>query len=137
MKDAKENDESTLCVPDEKYAEHYNEVDFWKKLQSVPKGAMAEVVEKALLLRELLFSSGTPLYIRSCIIGSLGILICPLDLIPDFTPVFGFADDLAVMAAVLLSADAFVTDDLRERARQRMPSYLRKELEEGELSSPE
>lgn len=136
MEDAKKNDESPLCVSDERYAEHYNESDFWKKLQSISTGSVADIWEKALLLREVLLDSGTPLYLKASAVSVLGMFVWPLDMIPDFTPVFGFADDLAVMTAVLLSVDAFVSDDLRERARQRMPSYLRKEIE-GEPSPPE
>jgi uncharacterized membrane protein YkvA (DUF1232 family) len=67
----------------EKYGEHYNENDFWKKMQTLPRSAIRQVLEKALLLRELLLDGSTPLWVRGTIIGALGYLILPFDLIPD------------------------------------------------------
>ncbi len=70
----------------EKHGRHYNEHDLWKKFKSLPEGVVGQVMEKALLLRELLLDKATPLWVRGSILGALGYLIMPIDLIPDFVP---------------------------------------------------
>lgn len=132
MTDTNENLAPSLPTGHEEHAEHYNEPDLWQKLRNLPKDATAQVVEKALLLRELLLDGRTPLWVRGSIVGVLGYLILPLDLIPDPLPGIGFVDDVAAMALVLSSLDAFVTEDIRRRARKRMPAALREEAEEEE-----
>jgi uncharacterized membrane protein YkvA (DUF1232 family) len=53
------------------------------------------------LVRGLLSDSGTPTSIRVALAGLLLYLLSPIDLIPDFVPVIGSADDLIVSAVVL------------------------------------
>ena len=53
------------------------------------------------LVRGLLADSGTPLSVRLALVGLLGYLISPIDLIPDFLPVVGQADDLIIAGVVL------------------------------------
>jgi uncharacterized membrane protein YkvA (DUF1232 family) len=53
------------------------------------------------LVRGLLADSGTPFSVRLALVGLLGYLISPIDLIPDFLPVIGQADDLIVAGVVL------------------------------------
>lgn len=108
----------------ESYGKHYSETNFWGKLQTIPRSSIRQVLEKALLLRELLLDRATPLWVRGTIIGALGYLILPFDLIPDLIPGAGFIDDLAAMGYVLASLDTLVTEDLRARALERMPASL-------------
>ncbi len=108
----------------EKYSKHYNEDDFWHKVTTLPRSAIEQVLEKALTLRELLFDGATPLWVKGTILGALGYLILPIDLIPDFLPGIGYVDDLAVMGFVLANLDNMVTEDIRQRVRLRMPAAL-------------
>ncbi len=108
----------------EKHSKHYNEEDFWQKVTTLPRSAMEQVLEKALTLRELLFDGTTPLWVKGTILGALGYLILPIDLIPDFLPGIGYVDDLAVMGFVLANLDNMVTEDIRQRVRLRMPTVL-------------
>ena len=109
----------------EKHGRHYNEPDFWQKLQDLPRNAIGQVLEKALLLRELLFDGATPFWVKGAIVGALGYLICPIDLIPDVLPGIGYIDDVAVMSFVLTSLDYLVTDEIRQRVRRKLPASLR------------
>lgn len=109
----------------EQYAEHYNEDDFWDKVKTLPRSAVGQVLEKALLLRELLLDSATPLWIKGTIAGVLGYLILPIDLVPDLLPGIGFVDDVAAMGLVLANLDQWVTDETRERALARLPAGFR------------
>lgn len=53
------------------------------------------------LFRSLLSSSEVPTSVRLLILGLLVYLILPIDLVPDFIPVLGYADDIIVIALVL------------------------------------
>ena len=130
MTEANNQEQSPRPENVEKYGEHYNEADFWKKMQTLPRSALRQIMEKALLLRELLLDGSTPLWVRGTIIGALGYLILPFDLIPDPIPGVGFIDDLAAMGFVLGSLDTLVTEDIRKRALRRMPAGLTQEVPE-------
>jgi uncharacterized membrane protein YkvA (DUF1232 family) len=68
------------------------------------------------LVRGLLGDSATPTSVRVVLAGLLLYLLSPIDLIPDFVPVIGSADDLIVSAVVLRWAGRRVgLDDLRAR----------------------
>jgi uncharacterized membrane protein YkvA (DUF1232 family) len=132
MTDTDQNNEPSLPEDYEEHGKHYNEQELWQKFRELPKNAAAQVMEKALLLRELLFNGSTPLWVRASIVGVLGYLILPLDLIPDPIPGVGFVDDVAAMALILASLDSLVTEDIRRRALKRMPAALREKSDEDE-----
>ena len=125
-------DQTPLPEDVERYGKHYNESDFWTKLQKLPRSAVGQVLEKALLLRELLLDGATPLWVKGTILGALGYLILPIDLVPDVLPGVGFVDDIAAMGLVLANLKGMVTDEVRQRAKKRMPAGL---LPEGSESS--
>ena len=123
-------------MPRRKYADHYNEVDFWAKLERLPRASVKKIMEKALLLRELLLAPGTPFWVRGAIISCLGYFIVPFDVIPDvpFLPAT-YCDDLAVMGLVLANLDRFVTDEIKQRVERRLSGG--KQEEEPEPSPAE
>jgi uncharacterized membrane protein YkvA (DUF1232 family) len=53
------------------------------------------------LLRALLADRTVPRVVRWSLVGLLGYLLLPIDLIPDVIPVLGVADDVLVVALVL------------------------------------
>jgi uncharacterized membrane protein YkvA (DUF1232 family) len=55
------------------------------------------------LLKSLATDRGQPRGVRIRLALLLAYLACPLDLIPDFIPVLGYADDAIVVLAVLRS----------------------------------
>ena len=68
------------------------------------------------LVRDLLRDGGTPRSVRLALGGLLAYLLSPIDLIPDFIPVIGSADDLIVAAIVLRWAGRRVgIEGLRDR----------------------
>lgn len=68
-------------------------VDWREALRLVP-----DVVR---LLRALVRDGTVPRSVRWSLIGLLGYLLLPIDLIPDVIPVLGIADDVIVVALVL------------------------------------
>jgi uncharacterized membrane protein YkvA (DUF1232 family) len=91
-------------------AEHYSDDGFWKKLGRHALAAGREVVEKALTLYYCLMDGDTPAWAKGVIIGALGYLIWPLDVVPDFVPVVGYGDDLGVLAGALVTVALHVKD---------------------------
>lgn len=53
------------------------------------------------LLRRLVADPTVPRAVRVWLVILLLYLLCPIDLIPDFIPVLGYADDAIVVAVVL------------------------------------
>ena len=48
----------------------------------------------------------------------------PLDAITDITPAVGYADDLGVLALAIAAVAAYINDDVREKAKQRMQEWF-------------
>jgi uncharacterized membrane protein YkvA (DUF1232 family) len=119
----------------EKYGKHYNEDDLWTKLNSMPRSTVKMILEKVLLLRELLLDGGTPHWVRGTLIGALGYIIFPFDLCPDFIPGVGFLDDIAVAGLVLGNLDYLVTDDIKKRVKARMTEPLEAQPTDAEATT--
>jgi uncharacterized membrane protein YkvA (DUF1232 family) len=71
----------------------------------------------ALLLA--LLDRRTPLFAKILGGGVLIYLISPIDIIPDFIPVVGWLDDLAIVPLGLWLASRFIPPDVLDHARQR------------------
>lgn len=67
-------------------------------------GAVVSVLGKLLSALE---NPATPKHMKALIIGAIGYIILPLDLIPDITPVIGYSDDLASAAGVLAAVGIY------------------------------
>ena len=72
--------------------------------------------QKLTFLRRLLADKRVPLYAKLFLVGPSVYLAFPLDLIPDFIPVLGYLDDIAIivatMALVIRLTPPAVLDDL-------------------------
>ena len=73
----------------------------WSKFKDI-KG-IKKLLESALLLYSLLIDADTPKWLKSIAVTALIYLVTPIDVIPDFIPVQGFIDDLAVLTATIAS----------------------------------
>ena len=62
---------------------------------------------------------------KSAIYGALGYFICPVDAIPDPTPVFGYSDDLSVLAAVLTLVGKYIDIEVHKQANSQLESILK------------
>jgi uncharacterized membrane protein YkvA (DUF1232 family) len=61
----------------------------------------------------------TPAWVKAILASAIGYVLCPLDAIPDFIPVAGWIDDIAVLGAALTGvARACITDEHRRKARE-------------------
>ena len=104
----------------ERFGRHYSESSFWDKLKHLAGKAGRQVAYPALLLHYVLISRDVPIKYKGIIIGALGYLILPIDLIPDFIPVTGYTDDLAaLMTAVKMVSDC-VDDEIERKAKEKV-----------------
>lgn len=65
------------------------------------RSAMRLLPDLLRLVRSLSVSSETPLSVRLLALGLLVYLLLPIDLVPDFVPVLGYADDVILVAVIL------------------------------------
>ncbi len=77
-----------------------------EKLGGMNVGKIAEIWESVLLLYDLVKDPTAAWKSKAAAIGSLIYLISPIDAIPDIIPLFGLTDDVAVIAAAVISLTA-------------------------------
>ena len=107
----------------------YSDASFQAKLRRVGGKVGGELLHKAYLLYQVLKDGATPMATKAKILGALGYFIAPIDAVPDFIPVAGFADDLAVLVYVVKQVATHTTQAHRDAAtvavRRLMPSFRR------------
>lgn len=106
------------------FAAHYGERDFWAKVAACARSAGREIVETALQLYYAAQSPDTPLWAKTAIYSALGYFISTVDIIPDFTPVIGFVDDLTVLAAAVSLVRTSLTPAVRETAARKAEAWF-------------
>ena len=89
------------------------------------------MVYTALILYYTLESDKVSLKDKALIVGALGYLISPLDVIPDAIPIAGLGDDLAVLLFVLKKVWGEVSEDVKAKAQDK----LKKWFDEDEIPS--
>ena len=100
------------------YRENYNEKDFWIKIKKVG----TKIGVKPLYASFLLYNAlpKVSLLDKAIIIGSLGYLISPLDLIPDYIPVIGLMDDIGVLTWAVYRIGRNIDDEVKRKARNNL-----------------
>lgn len=116
-----------MKAPDniENYGKNYTEPKFWKKLKKFAKRVGIKVVYVALLLYYVLKSDKTSQKDKLLIVGALGYLILPTDLIPDFIPVAGFTDDFAAMLCVYYKVKTNITSEVDGQAKAKLHDWFK------------
>ena len=117
-------EEDHAAQADKQYEKKYTEDSFWDKVVKFAKTAGREVIEKALWLYYAAQQPHTPLWAKTAIYGALGYFISPIDAIPDITPMVGYADDLAVLAAAVATVATYITAEVKERAAEKVRGWF-------------
>lgn len=102
----------------------FKDEHLWDKLKHFALSAGKEVVEKALCLYYAAQQPDTPLWAKTVIYGALTYFISPIDAVPDITPVLGYSDDLGVLVSAVLTVAMYVTDDVKQRARDKLQTWF-------------
>ena len=61
---------------------------------------------------------------KAIIIGALGYLISPLDIMPDAVPIAGLTDDLGVMLYTLRKVWSSIDDDMKKKAHEKLSTWF-------------
>lgn len=107
-----------------KYTDKFSKTGFIDKIASIAKRAGAKLVYAALVLYYTLESDQVSVKDKAMIIGALGYLISPLDVVPDAIPIAGLSDDLAVLIYVLKRVWVDVLDDVKKKAQSKMAQWF-------------
>lgn len=108
----------------------FSETKLWKKLNNVALRVGMKVVYPAVLLYYIFKSSNVPLRAKSLIVVALTYFIMPLDGLPDFLPLLGYADDLSLLIATLSQMKKYVNPEILELTRVKIEQWF-KNKEEG------
>ena len=106
------------------YANKFSRKDFVEKIARIAKGAGAKLVYAALILYYTLQSDKVSATNKAMIIGALGYLISPLDVVPDAIPIAGLADDLGVLVFVLKKVWTDIDPEIQVKARKRLSKWF-------------
>jgi uncharacterized membrane protein YkvA (DUF1232 family) len=98
--------------------------ELWQKLHGFAVYAGREVVEKALILFFAAQRPETPLWAKGVIYSALAYLVLPTDVIPDFIPLSGYADDLGTLISALGAVAMSITPEVKAAARQTVESWF-------------
>lgn len=88
------------------------------------KRAGAKLVYVALILFYTLQSDKVSLKDKAMIVGALGYLISPLDVVPDAIPIAGLGDDLVVLLYVLHKIWGEVSEDVKDKAKAKLATWF-------------
>lgn len=107
-----------------KYEDKYSDKGFVDKIVHIAKRSGAKLVYAALILYYTLQSNKVSVKDKAIIIGALGYLISPLDVVPDAIPIAGLGDDLAVLMYVVHKVWAEVSDEVKEKAHSKLAQWF-------------
>jgi uncharacterized membrane protein YkvA (DUF1232 family) len=106
------------------YSNKFSQKDFVDKIARIAKRAGAKLIYAALLLYYTLQSDKISTKDKAIIVGALGYMISPIDVIPDAIPIAGLTDDLAVLLYVLKKIWVDVDPEVKERAKNKLSSWF-------------
>ena len=106
------------------YANKFSQSEFVEKISRIAKRAGAKLVYAALILYYTLQSDKVSKADKAIIIGALGYMISPLDVIPDAIPIAGLTDDLAVLLYVLKKVWTGVDPDIIASAQEKLSKWF-------------
>lgn len=107
-----------------KYKDKFSSKGFVEKIQRVAKRSGAKLVYGALLLFYTLESDKVSIKDKAIIIGALGYLISPLDVVPDAIPIAGLSEDLAVLIYVLHKVWGDVSEEVKAKAHAKLATWF-------------
>lgn len=111
--------------PDPYSAAHwYSGRRLWRTLRKVAACAGRKTVFSALILFYCLKDHDTPTWAKGVIIGALGYLILPVDLIPDIIPGAGYGDDWGAIVAALGTVAAYIKDEHKAKAQAQIERFF-------------
>jgi uncharacterized membrane protein YkvA (DUF1232 family) len=109
------------------YANKFSQSEFVEKISRIAKRAGSKLVYAALILYYTLQSDRVSKTDKAIIIGALGYMISPLDVIPDAIPIAGLTDDFAVLLYVLKRVWTDIDPAIIEQAKEKLSKWFDEE----------
>ena len=109
------------------YANKFSQSEFVEKISRIAKRAGSKLVYAALILYYTLQSDRVSKTDKAIIIGALGYMISPLDVIPDAIPIAGLTDDFAVLIYVLKKVWTDIDPSIIEQAKEKLSKWFDEE----------
>ena len=121
------------------YANKFSQTEFAEKIARIAKSAGDKLVYASLILYYTLQSDKVSKADKAIIIGALGYMISPLDVIPDAIPIAGLTDDLAVLLYVLKKVWTGIDPEIMEQAKSKLSRWFDDEeiTEMGDIFDPD
>jgi len=95
---------------------------FWRKIKR--EVASVPFLEDVLTAHYCAFDRNTPVHVKAVLVGAIVYFVVPDDLVPDYLPIIGYADDAAVIGMAIKMMSSHIKREHREAAR-RMVARLR------------
>ena len=105
------------------YSNKFTNGEFLEKIAKIAKRAGAKLVYITLVLYYTLQSDKVSIKDKAIIVGALGYLVSPLDVIPDAIPIVGLGDDLAVLLYVI-GKIGDVSEEIKEKAKSKLTKWF-------------
>jgi uncharacterized membrane protein YkvA (DUF1232 family) len=102
--------------------EHKVRAEFWAKLKRVAR--RVPFVEDLVAAYYCAMDPATPIRVRGMLMAALVYFILPTDLIPDMVLGLGFADDMALLTAVVGLVTSHITPAHRAAAARALDEEL-------------
>lgn len=108
-----------------KYEENFSDNAFWEKLKKFTKKLGLKTTSYALILYYVLQKPEVPKTDKVLIMGCLGYLILPLDLVPDIVPFIGYSDDITGMVFAVKKCMHYVDEEIKEKVSNKLMSWFK------------
>lgn len=103
---------------------YYSDAKFIRKLKKYGIKLGFKTLYGAATLYSALKSDQIPQHTKLMIVGVLGYFILPTDIVADFLPVVGLADDAVIILKAITSIYSSITDEMKEEAHQMLKKYF-------------
>ena len=87
---------------------------FWPKLRRI--AAKVPFLNDLVAAYYCALDPKSPFQVRAVLMGALAYFVMPIDLVPDFIALFGFADDATVLYGAVKMVAKHITPEHREKA---------------------
>lgn len=106
------------------YGSNYSEPRLWRKIAQNFANIGKKTTWYVLILYYTLKSDEVSVKDKSIILGALGYLILPVDIIPDAIPLLGFTDDASAINMAYCAIKRNVTPEIENKASKKLSQWF-------------
>jgi uncharacterized membrane protein YkvA (DUF1232 family) len=99
-----------------RYKGKFKEISFLKFTKKKIKQIGTKTIYKSFLMYHAYQRSETPGWAKHIVLGTIGYILTPIDLLPDLTPLVGYTDDISVLAYGLVMISCYINKDVQQKA---------------------